>query len=44
MKNHTLSMLQEDLSQFSKEELSKSASWLGIEPFSPLELAACHFV
>jgi len=25
MKNHTLSMLQEDLSQFSKEELSKSA-------------------
>lgn len=27
MKNHTLSMLQEDLSHFSKEELSRSAPW-----------------
>ena len=28
MKNHTLSMLQEDLAQFSEEELSRDASCL----------------
>ena len=27
MKNHTLSMLQQDLSQFTSEELEKNASW-----------------
>lgn len=32
MKNHTLSMLQQDLSQFSQEELSRSASQLHRPP------------